>query len=91
MRYLVVLICMLLQGCFFFYIPGSVLSSLSGWNACAGENVQVGQRLKYVDGRMGTVERVSGRSERCQDGKIPILVEVKFDEGKSNVQEWEKR
>lgn len=82
MRYLLVAALVLpLHGClFFFWIPGSVIDKLSGWNACASEGVQVGNRLKHTDGRIGKVERVSGRSDRCQDGKLPVLVEVNFEQ-----------
>lgn len=72
----------MLQGCFFFYIPGSMLSAMSGYNTCAGERAYVGQRIRHhADGRVGKLVRISGRSERCQDGRWPILVEVDYESG----------
>jgi len=74
---IVVLLASTLQGCFFFYIPGSMLSG--GGNTCATEAVAEGGRIKHADGRVGTVSKLYGRSERCQDGRRPILADVKYD------------
>jgi hypothetical protein len=74
---LVVLLASTLQGCFFFYIPGSVFAA---GNACATRNVQVGQRLYDAQtGKYGTIKEVHGRSDRCQTDERPILVTREFD------------
>lgn len=79
MRYLIVLLLILpLQGCWFFMVPIPTALFQEG-NACAGEGAYVGQRLKHDDGRVGTVEKVIGRNERCKSGSRPMLVEVRFD------------
>ena len=74
---LVVLLALLLQGCWFVYIPAGLFSTA---NACAGEYAQVGQQLRHTDGREGTIKKVHGRSDRCQDGRMPMLVTVDFVE-----------
>lgn len=81
MRFIVILAFIpMLHGCLFFFpIPTSLFQE---GNSCAVEGVKVGWRFNHYDGRTGTVEKVLGRSGRCQDGKIPILVDVKYDEGK---------
>jgi hypothetical protein len=74
---LVVLLTFSLQGCFFFYIPGSVFAA---GNACASRNVVVGQRLYDAQtGKYGTIKEVHGRSDRCQTDERPILVTREFD------------
>lgn len=56
------------------------------------EPASVGQRFNHWDGkRTGVVQKVYGKSSRCQDGRAPVLVDVLYDEGKSNVQEWERK
>lgn len=81
MRCLTVLLLTLpLQGCLFFFpIPSSIWQ---GGNACAGEYVQVGERLKHTDGRVGKIEKVIGRHQRCQSASMPMLVDVSYDEAK---------
>lgn len=70
-----------LSGCWFFMVP--LPSSLfEAGNACAAENVAVGQRLKHTDGRSGKVEKVIGRHQRCQSARMPVLVEIVYDEAK---------
>ena len=79
MRYLIVLALILpLQGCWFFMVP-IPSSAFQDGNACSGESVYVGQRLKHDDGRMGTVEKVIGRHQRCQSGSRPMLVDVRYE------------
>lgn len=72
----VLLLALLLQGCWFIYIPAGMFQE---GNSCSGESVYVGQRLKHDDGRTGTVEKVIGRHERCQSSARPMLVSVKYD------------
>lgn len=79
---IVVLSSCMLGGCFFFYIPGGVIDALgdglsgSFGNACVGVGVGVGDRVA-VNGRTGTVERISGASGRCFE-PTPILAQVAY-------------
>ena len=78
MRYLAIAGMVLpLQGClFFFYVPPTQQAG----NACAQENTYVGQRIKTAEGRIATVEKVFGRNQqRCQETRLPVLVEARFD------------
>ena len=77
MRYIAIAALALpLQGClFFFYVPGST----EGGNTCVGETSFVGQRIKHDDGRSGQVEKIIGRSSRCQTAKYPMLADVKYE------------
>ena len=67
-----------LQGCFFVYIPGSVISGISdgltgseGSN-CVGSNAKVGDRIRLPDGSTGVVKSLSGTSTRCTVPSMPI-------------------
>ena len=67
-----------LQGCFFVYIPGSVINGISdgmtgaeGSN-CVGSNAKVGDRIRLPDGSTGVVKSLSGTSTRCTDPNLPI-------------------
>lgn len=77
MRYLVIAVLVVpLQGClFFFYVPGSGEAG----NTCVGESAYVGQSLKNDDGRVGRIEKIVGRSSRCQTARHPMLADVKYD------------
>jgi hypothetical protein len=68
----------LLQGCFFFYIPGSVMSSISdsvtgseGAN-CVGADAKVGDKIRLPDGSQNTIKSLSGTSSRCADARYPV-------------------
>lgn len=73
-----------LSGCFFIWIPGSVIRAASDGltgaegSHCVSESVQVGYVLPLPDGRMGTVKSLSGRSRYCTIPARPIraLIEV---------------
>lgn len=74
--YLCVLLCVPLQGCLFFYIPSSLFAS---GNTCVGESAYIGQRVfNSQTGKTGVLKERIGRSERCQDGAMPILADVEF-------------
>ena len=73
-----------LQGCFFFFIPGSVVGKVSdaftgaeGSN-CVSTSIKVGDGVRLQDGRTGTVKSLSGESRLCKNPTQPIraLVEV---------------
>lgn len=77
MRWLVYLFCLLLQGCWFIYIPPSMFAA---GNSCLAESSYVGQRIKNEQtGKIGTVKELIGRSERCQQAHMPILAQVDYD------------
>lgn len=72
----------LLQGCFFFVIPGSVTSKISdavtgakGAN-CVGAGAKVGDRIRLPDGSVLTIKSLSGTSDRCTAPQYPIRAEL---------------
>lgn len=83
---LVLALTLLLQGCFFVWIPGSVISKLTGgeashdWNACVAESLayQGATFWRPDTAQSGTVEKVFGRSSRCPNATQPILIEAKY-------------
>jgi len=75
---------LLLQGCFFFFIPGSVIDRASdsmtgaeGQN-CVSVNAKIGDSVRLPNGQMGTIKSLSGETTRCKNPALPIraLVEV---------------
>lgn len=94
MRTLFVLFaCACLQGCLFFYIPGSVTSSvgdaLTGAEGahCVPDRAKVGDTINFGAGRSGTVKSLSGTSSRCQNPEMPIRALIVVDEA-TNVRTW---
>ena len=75
----------LLGGCWFVFIPGSMISaigdSISGLEGrhCVGRAAEVGSQIKMADGRMGTVKKLEGESSRCTNEAWPIRAVVAFD------------
>lgn len=65
-----------LQGCWFVFIPGSVMSAVtdkvtgSEGDHCVASEAKVGDRIN-INGQMMTVKSLSGTSTRCQ-GVYPI-------------------
>ena len=82
---LVVALSMCLQGCWFVFIPGSVVSSVSDsmtgaeGSHCVGPNAKVGDRIKLAGGAYGTVVSLSGTSMRCTQDAYPIRALLQFD------------
>jgi hypothetical protein len=77
------------QGCFFFFIPGSVISSVSdaitgseGSN-CVGEKAKVGDKVRLPGGGVGTIKSLSGTSVRCTNPEMPIRALLVFDDDKT--------
>ena len=72
-----------LQGCFWFFIwtPGmsDALTGAEGRH-CVGTSAQVGSQIKLSDGRMATVESLSGTSTRCRNENRPIRAKLKIGE-----------
>ena len=69
---------LLLQGCFFVFIPGSVISAIgdsitgSEGSNCVGPTAQVGEKIRLPDGSQGTIKSLSGTSGRCTDSRYPV-------------------
>lgn len=80
MRYLFVLFLPLLSGCWFVYIPANVFSSPNAGNACIQDGFFVGDKIKSLDtGKVGTVQKVYGKSSRCGAPSHPNLADVAFE------------
>ena len=75
----------MLSGCFFFYVPGSLVGqvsdSLTGATGehCVREGVKVGDRVHDSSGRQATVISLSGASVRCPNKDLPLRAAVTFD------------
>lgn len=85
MRTVLLLLCTTqLAGCWFVFIPGSMISgiadSLGGYEGrhCIGESAKVGDRIKFTNGSTGVVKKLEGPSSRCQ-GQWPIRALVHLD------------
>ena len=67
-----------LQGCWFVFIPGSVIDKVSdtfsgaeGSN-CVGQSAKVGDKIRSPNGDVGTIKSLSGTSVRCKEPQFPI-------------------
>jgi len=75
-----------LQGCFFLFIPGSVVNAATDavtgaeGDHCVSEFAKVGDTISDpATSRTATIKSLSGRSTRCtQDGK-PIRAKLTFN------------
>ncbi len=82
----VCVVCLSLQGCWFVFIPGSVVSSVSdslggyeGQN-CVPREAKVGDKIRLLsNGGMGTVMKLEGESSRCKDTNMPIRALIRAD------------
>lgn len=76
--FLVSLLALGLQGCWFVFIPGSVISAASDavtgaeGNNCVPETAKVGTRITVPNQPTGIVKSLSGKSSRCTDPRFPI-------------------
>jgi hypothetical protein len=66
-----------LQGCFFVFIPGSVIGGISdavtgaeGAN-CVSSAAKVGDPIRLPSGEIGTIKSLSGTSARCTNPALP--------------------
>ena len=74
----VALIASQLSGCFFIWIPGSVIQGVKdaatgaeGKN-CVSQVAKVGDTMRLPDGSTGTVKSLSGTSSLCTNPALPI-------------------
>lgn len=71
-----------LQGCFFVFIPGSLIQaagdSLTGaeGNHCVATTATVGSSIRLADGSLWRVVSLSGTSSRCQQADLPIRAKL---------------
>ncbi len=78
-----VALCTQLSGCFFIWIPGSLIQKASDGitgargEHCVGRAAVVGERINF-GAAIGTVKSLSGESVRCTNPAHPIRAEVEF-------------
>lgn len=76
-------LCTQLGGCFFIWIPGSLIQKASDGitgakgDHCVGRTAAVGDRINF-GAAIGTVKSLSGESVRCTNPAHPIRAEVEF-------------
>lgn len=84
MRYLFVApMVLVLSGCWFVYIPGSLFQSDAdpAANTCISEGQFVGDKIKHLaTGKTGVVQKVYGKSSRCAQASHPYLAAVEFED-----------
>jgi hypothetical protein len=72
----------LLQGCFFVWIPGNVVGAVSDTltgsegEHCVSRGAQVGDLIKMTYGGTWKVESLSGTSLRCSQPEFPIRAKL---------------
>jgi hypothetical protein len=77
-------LCTQLSGCFFIWIPGSLLQKASDGitgargDHCVARSSAVGDRINIPGVGMGTVKSLSGESVRCTTAAHPIRAELEF-------------
>jgi len=75
----------LVSGCWFVYIPGTVVQSVSDGitgsfgNACVSPSAKMGEKVRTPTGGTATITAISGPSSRCQNAATPIRAEVTYD------------
>lgn len=75
MRCLFVLLVLLLQGCFFFFVAPTG----DHGNVCVSRGIKAGQEIKNVEsGQPFRVIRTYGTSNRCKDARFPILADGEY-------------
>lgn len=74
-----------LQGCFFVFIPGSLIAKASDamtgdkGEHCIARGAKVGDRIRLPGNGGATVLSVSGESVRCSNPAMPIRAELQLD------------
>jgi hypothetical protein len=78
-------LCLTLNGCWFVYVPGSLVGSISDsftgaeGSHCVGASAKVGDRIRLPGGGHGTVVSLSGTSARCTQDAYPIRAMLQLD------------
>ena len=74
--------CTQLGGCFFVFIPGSLIQKASdGITGAEGEHcvvrlAKVGDKVLMPGGTQGEIKSLSGESSRCRDPERPIRARI---------------
>jgi len=69
---------LLLQGCWFIYLPGSTTGAISDAFTgaeglhCVKANAKLGDTVQFPGGSQATVKSLSGTSTRCTNPELPI-------------------
>ena len=75
-------VCSQLGGCFFVFIPGSLIQKASdGITGAEGEHcvvrlAKVGDKVLMPGGTQGEIKSLSGESSRCRDPERPIRARI---------------
>jgi hypothetical protein len=75
-----------MQGCWFIFIPGSVVGAVSDTvtgsegSHCVGANAKVGDTVRLPGGGRGTIKSLSGTSIRCTNPEQPIRALLAFSD-----------
>lgn len=78
-------VCTQLSGCWFVFIPGSLIAKASDavtgaeGDHCVGSAVKVGDRTRSASGQVAVVKSLSGTSVRCTNPEQPIRALVAFE------------
>lgn len=71
-----------LSGCFFLFIPGSLIQKASDGitgaegDHCVPSSAKVGGRISMPFGGSGEIKSLSGTSVRCSDPQRPIRARI---------------
>lgn len=85
-RFLLIALTLSLQGCWFVFIPGGVISAVSDsitgaeGSHCVGANAKVGDTQRLPGGSIGTIKSLSGTSVRCTNPELPIRALLAFSD-----------
>lgn len=75
-------LCTQLAGCFFVFIPGSLIAKASDGitgaegDHCVASTAKVGDRIGLPNGAVGEIKSLSGTSMRCKDEARPIRARI---------------
>ena len=74
-----------LQGCWFVFIPGSMIDAASDaitgseGASCVGGAAKIGDKVQIPGQKLGTVKSLSGTSIRCKQPEFPIRALLTFE------------
>lgn len=81
----ILLLTLQLGGCWFVFIPGSLIQKASDGvtgaegDHCVGRVAKVGDRIKLSNGTLGVVQSLSGTSVRCTNETMPIRASLTIE------------